>query len=100
MRTEKDFIGELQIPEGALYGIHSVRAKENFPYNSLFDIVWYKATAQVKHACYLTYKSFGKALLDKYKPDELPITLIPDKDRKSTRLNSSHRSLSRMPSSA
>lgn len=79
MRTEKDFIGDLQIPEGALYGIHSVRAKENFPDNSPFDIVWYKATAQVKHACYLTYKSFGKALLDKYKPDELPITLIPDK---------------------
>ena len=78
MRTEKDFIGELQIPYDALYGIHSVRAKENFPDNSPFDIHWYKATAQVKHACYVTYKSFTKALLEKYDPKDLPIAIIPD----------------------
>ncbi len=78
MRTEKDFIGELQIPKDALYGIHSVRAKENFPDNWPFDLDWYKATAQVKHACYVTYKSFIKALLEKYDPKDLPVTIIPD----------------------
>ena len=31
MRTEKDFLGEKKIPAEALFGIHSVRAKENFP---------------------------------------------------------------------
>ena len=30
-RTEKDSLGEKQIPADALYGIHAVRAKENFP---------------------------------------------------------------------
>lgn len=29
-RTETDILGEIQIPEHALYGIHTARAKENF----------------------------------------------------------------------
>ncbi|UCH37490.1 MAG: hypothetical protein JSV76_07430, partial [Candidatus Bathyarchaeota archaeon] len=30
-RIEHDFIGKLQIPNEAYYGIHSLRAKQNFP---------------------------------------------------------------------
>jgi aspartate ammonia-lyase len=30
MRIEKDFLGEREIPDDALYGIHSLRASENF----------------------------------------------------------------------
>jgi aspartate ammonia-lyase len=30
-RTETDFLGEKQIPAGALWGIHTARAVENFP---------------------------------------------------------------------
>lgn len=30
-RTERDFLGEIQIPTDKFYGIHTVRAKENFP---------------------------------------------------------------------
>ena len=31
MRTEKDSLGELKIPDGVYYGIQSFRARENFP---------------------------------------------------------------------
>ncbi len=31
LRTERDLIGELSIPEEALYGIHTARALDNFP---------------------------------------------------------------------
>jgi aspartate ammonia-lyase len=30
-RTESDLLGELPIPAPALYGIHTVRALDNFP---------------------------------------------------------------------
>ena len=40
--------------------------------------------------------------VEEYKGDVTPLSqrIVTGKDRKSTRLNSSHRSLSRMPSSA
>jgi len=31
MRTEKDLLGELALPEAELYGIHTARAIDNFP---------------------------------------------------------------------
>lgn len=66
MRTEKDFIGQLEIPEGALYGIHSLRARQNFPDHTPFPPAWYKAMGFVKQACYLTCKRFGKAVKERY----------------------------------
>jgi len=42
-RVEKDFIGELSIPAGALYGLQSVREKHIFPDESPFHPEWYKA---------------------------------------------------------
>jgi aspartate ammonia-lyase len=30
-RTERDFLGEVQIPRGAYWGVHTARALENFP---------------------------------------------------------------------
>jgi len=61
MRAETDFLGEKNIPEQALYGIHSVRARENFPDNTAFSFEWYKAVALVKLACYKTYVKFKQA---------------------------------------
>ena len=61
MRTEKDFLGEQQLPDDVLYGIHSLRAKENFPDHTSFHMEWYKATALVKQACYITYRNFKRA---------------------------------------
>jgi aspartate ammonia-lyase len=64
-RIEKDSLGEKQIPSDALYGIHSVRARENFPGNSPFSIEWYKSVGITKLACYNTYRKFRTAAEDK-----------------------------------
>ena len=60
-RIEKDTLGEKQIPSDALYGIHAVRAKENFPGNTVFPVEWYRAVGVTKHACYLAYRKFRDA---------------------------------------
>jgi len=78
MRKESDLIGIKEIPDEALYGIHSLRAKENFPDTSRFDIEWYKAVGEVELAYYQTYINYSKALLQKYTADELPFSLIKD----------------------
>lgn len=57
-RTEQDFLGTIEIPSGGLYGIHSLRARENFPDNSRFHPEWYCAVGSVKKACYLTAQTF------------------------------------------
>ena len=76
MRIEKDFIGEKEIPGTALYGIHSVRAKENFPDNTPFHVEWYKAIGTTKLACYQTYRSFRAAVGKKYGDKIFPIPFI------------------------
>jgi len=53
MRREKDFLGEKELDENALYGIHSVRARDNFPDQGRFNEEWYRAMAVTKQACYL-----------------------------------------------
>jgi aspartate ammonia-lyase len=58
MRVEKDFLGEVRIPADALYGIHSIRARENFPDRTAFHAEWYCAMATVKRACYITARDF------------------------------------------
>ncbi|MCX6258467.1 MAG: lyase family protein, partial [Bacteroidia bacterium] len=78
MRTEQDFIGEKTIETNALYGIHSLRARENFPDNTPFHIEWYKALGLTKLACYLTYQSFKKSALEKFDEKSLSISFIPD----------------------
>ncbi len=62
MRTEKDFLGEVQVHDNCLYGINSIRAKNNFPCSISFNLEWYKTLGIVKEACYYTYKSYKKAL--------------------------------------
>ena len=79
LRTEKDSIGEMRIPAGALYGIHASRAKENFPGDVPFSIEWYRAMGLVKQACYLTCRDFSLAVREKYAGKEPPLTLVPDK---------------------
>jgi len=79
MRIEKDFIGEVKIPDDAYYGIHSLRAVENFPDNTRFSEDWYKAVGVVKLACYNTYKKFKAAANNKFDADNLPISFFDDK---------------------
>ncbi|HHN47434.1 MAG TPA: aspartate ammonia-lyase, partial [Bacteroidales bacterium] len=78
MRIEEDFTGKLEVPENALYGIHALRAKNNFPDQTPFPMEWYKAMGFVKKACYLTCKHFVQAARERYGKKELPIAL-PDK---------------------
>jgi aspartate ammonia-lyase len=76
-RIEKDTLGEKQIPSDALYGIHSIRARENFPGNSPFPVEWYKSVCITKLACYNTYKKFRNAAEGK-SGSNLPFKIIKD----------------------
>ena len=76
-RIEKDSLGEKQIPSDALYGIHAVRAKENFPGNTPFPVEWYKAVGITKLACYMTYRKFRDAAVEKLGKN-LPLKIIND----------------------
>jgi len=76
-RTEKDSLGQKQIPSDALYGIHALRAKENFPGNTQFPIEWYKAVGVTKQACFNTYRKFRIAAIEKYGKN-LPFKIIND----------------------
>lgn len=77
MRKERDFLGEVSIPVNALYGIHSYRARENFPSESPFPVEWYQATGTVKLACYRTVRKLLKAV-QKEHPDLLEHLNLPD----------------------
>ena len=79
MRRESDFIGQREIPKDALWGIHSLRAKENFPDQTAFHKEWFMAIGIVKQACYQTYLSFLKAIEDKFPQEKFPFQLIDSK---------------------
>ncbi|MFP4611158.1 MAG: class II fumarate hydratase [Thiohalophilus sp.] len=62
-RTEKDSLGELQVPADALYGAQTRRAVENFPVSGLpLPRAFIRALGLVKHACAETNRQLG--LLD------------------------------------
>ncbi|MBN1387800.1 MAG: hypothetical protein JW965_05090 [Bacteroidales bacterium] len=75
-RTESDNLGKIRIPEEALYGINSIRARENFPGDIPFHKEWYRATGLVKQACYRVYRKFYAGTYKKYGGD-IPLKLIP-----------------------
>lgn len=51
-RTENDFLGALEVPADAYYGIHTLRASSNFPVSGLrVPPEMVHAMAQVKMAC-------------------------------------------------
>ncbi|HOW32274.1 MAG TPA: lyase family protein [Bacteroidales bacterium] len=68
-RTESDSLGNMPVPANALYGIHALRARSNFPDETTFPVEWYKAVGVVKKACYITYLKFKTAVEIKY-PDQ------------------------------
>ncbi|MFA5971560.1 MAG: lyase family protein [Lentimicrobiaceae bacterium] len=75
-RTENDSLGSMQVPANDLYGIHSLRAQENFPDHTPFHLEWYKSMGLVKLACYQAYQSFGKAVADRKPETDLPFKLL------------------------
>jgi aspartate ammonia-lyase len=74
-RIEKDSLGQKQIPSDALFGIHALRAKENFPFVAPFSAAWYKAIGITKLACYHTLRKFRDAAGEKYGL-AIPVKLI------------------------
>ncbi|MBN2162348.1 MAG: hypothetical protein JW713_05335 [Pontiellaceae bacterium] len=59
-RTEHDFLGEMEIPADAPWGIHTARALENFPIpGAAVAASLTAALAQVKKACALANKELG-----------------------------------------
>ena len=63
-RTEKDSLGELQVPADAMYGAQTQRAIDNFPVSGLaMPRAFIRALGLIKHACAETNLQLG--LLDK-----------------------------------
>lgn len=62
MRQETDIIGTLELDAKAFYGIHSLRARLNFPDTTPFHAEWYQAVGSVKKACYQSAINFFAAL--------------------------------------
>lgn len=53
-RIERDFLGEMEIPAEACYGIHTLRAVKNFPISGFrVPDEFIRALAEVKQACTL-----------------------------------------------
>ena len=76
MRREKDFIGDIELDDNVLYGIHSVRAHDNFPDDTSFHIEWYKAMALTKRACYLAAGDFFSKASQKYDLGKINIRTV------------------------
>lgn len=65
-RKEHDSLGEIQVPETALYGIHTQRAMQNFALSGSsvrFELI--RAIAEVKKACAITHKQLENIPSDK-----------------------------------
>ncbi len=60
-RTEKDPLGEKQVPASALYGVQTLRALENFPISGLRPLEpFVLAQVWIKKAAALTHKATGR----------------------------------------
>lgn len=60
-RTEKDPLGEKQVPADALYGIQTLRAVENYPISGLRPLpAFVDAVVMIKKAAALTHKETGR----------------------------------------
>ncbi|HOE67042.1 MAG TPA: aspartate ammonia-lyase [Candidatus Hydrogenedentes bacterium] len=67
-RTEHDFLGDMAVPEDALYGIHTVRAQENFGVAGRpVPPALVRAYGMVKLACAVTNQTLGAWSDDKEK---------------------------------
>src|ERR687886_2361235 len=60
-RVEKDPLGELAVPADALYGVQTMRARQNFPISGLRPIEpFVLAQVWIKKAAALTHKETGR----------------------------------------
>ncbi|HEY4307786.1 MAG TPA: aspartate ammonia-lyase [Gemmatimonadaceae bacterium] len=60
-RREKDPLGYLEVPSDALYGVQTLRAKQNFPISGLKPLeAFVTAQVQIKKAAAQTHKETGR----------------------------------------
>jgi aspartate ammonia-lyase len=60
-RTEKDPLGPLEVPADALYGVQTMRARQNFPISGLLPLEPFViAQVWIKKAAALTHKETGR----------------------------------------
>ncbi len=60
MRLERDILGELEVPAAAYYGIHTMRALQNFTFSGIrLPVTFIRAFAQVKQACATANNDLG-----------------------------------------
>ena len=60
-RTERDPLGELAVPAGALYGVQTERARQNFPISGLKPLAAFvDAVIEIKRAAALTHRETGR----------------------------------------
>jgi len=70
MRTERDSMGEVQVPADAYYGAQTQRAVENFPVSGItMPMMFIHALAQVKAAC--ADANLSLKLIDKNKAEAI-----------------------------
>ncbi len=64
-RIERDPLGELPVPAGALYGIQTERARQNFPISGLRPLApWVDAVVWIKKAAAVTHRETGRLAPD------------------------------------
>ncbi|MBP9898950.1 MAG: aspartate ammonia-lyase, partial [Gemmatimonadales bacterium] len=60
-RTEKDPLGEKQVPADALYGIQTLRAVENYPISGLRPLAGFvEAVVMIKRSAAVVHKHTGR----------------------------------------
>ncbi|MFW6169127.1 MAG: class II fumarate hydratase [Planctomycetota bacterium] len=60
-RTERDALGEIQVPTAAYYGAQTQRAVENFPISGwMLPATMVRALGAVKYACAIANRDLGK----------------------------------------
>ena len=67
-RIEHDFLGSLEVPAGAYWGIHTQRAIDNFNISGIkVNAILIKSLAQIKKACCLANLETGYLIRKKEK---------------------------------
>jgi aspartate ammonia-lyase len=83
MRIERDILGEVSLPDNALYGIQSVRSRNNFPPSGEeINPLLVQNFLLVKKACAQTNYEIGTLIPEKYNAISAAIDeLLADKNR-------------------
>lgn len=84
MREENDSLGKMQLPDDAVYGIHSIRSLDNFPITGeRINLHLVKAYLFVKSAAAATNYKTGLLSKEKYPPISKAIDLLIDETDKT-----------------